>query len=230
MCANYQSNYDSAHAAARRHKSDRPRQLPLTHPACTFTATRHACRSDAFMLASRFGSLAEAMQADQEDFAAVPGLGPVKARRLHEAFSQPFKRNLTGVQGPAAAGSAAPAAGAPPVTQDAGAGQLQQAADGGQSGEQQEQQGGYDDVDFDLDGYEDIGEGEGEGDATAVEEEQEASEAVQAEEAEEAGHYSAAGVGVGGSAAAPGFGHGEYVPLPPQDDEFGFDDEVLEEF
>jgi NAD-dependent DNA ligase len=55
------------------------------------------------MLASRFGSLAEAMQADQDDFAAMPGLGPVKARRLLEAFSQPFKRNLTGVQGAAGA-------------------------------------------------------------------------------------------------------------------------------
>eukprot|EP00882_Tetradesmus_deserticola_P015716 GHRQ01016746.1.p2 GENE.GHRQ01016746.1~~GHRQ01016746.1.p2 ORF type:complete len:235 (+),score=108.83 GHRQ01016746.1:89-706(+) len=193
--------------------------------SAALTAVRGVNRSDAFMLASRFGSLAEAMQADQEDFAAVPGLGPVKARRLHEAFSQPFKRNLTGLQGPAAAGGAAPAAGAPPATQDAGAGQLQQAAGSSQNEEQQEQQGDDDDVDFDLDSYEDVGEG----DAVAAGLEQEVSEV----EAEEAGHYSAAvGVGVGGSAAAPGFGqgHGEYVPLPPQDGEYGFDDEVLEEF
>lgn len=33
-----------------------------------------SCRSDAFSQASRFGSLAEAMQADVEAFAAIPGL------------------------------------------------------------------------------------------------------------------------------------------------------------
>jgi hypothetical protein len=43
------------------------------------------------------------------------------------------------------------------------------------------------------------------------------------------------GAGVGGSvgAAAVGFGQqgrGEFMPLPPQDDEYSCDDELLEEF
>eukprot|EP00775_Hariotina_reticulata_P012245 gene12245-12382_t len=37
-------------------------------------------RSDAFMLASRFGSLADVLRGSQEDFSACPGLGPIKAR------------------------------------------------------------------------------------------------------------------------------------------------------
>ncbi|KAF8064639.1 ERCC1 [Scenedesmus sp. PABB004] len=51
-------------------------------------------RADAAMLASRFGSLAEILTAEVEQLTACPGLGPVKARRLLEAFRQPFKRSL----------------------------------------------------------------------------------------------------------------------------------------
>ena len=66
-------------------------------------------------------------KASAEELQACPGIGPTKARRLHETFHQPFRRSITassaaaaaaaaGAGGGAAAGAAA-AAGAPPVRQ-----------------------------------------------------------------------------------------------------------------
>jgi hypothetical protein len=162
------------------------------------------------------------MQADQEDFAAIPGLGPVKARRLLEAFSQPFKRNLTGVQGPAGVAGAAGAGAA-----DGVAGQQQ--AGSSRPGQQQQQQGG-EDLDFDLEDYEDEDPAAGDKEDMQQEGEEEADEPGSAAAAD-----AGAGGGVGGSvgAADAGFGQqgrGEFLPLPPQDDEYGYDDELLEEF
>jgi hypothetical protein len=49
---------------------------------CTWLPSLYVIiRSDAFMLASRFGSLADVLRGDLEDFSACPGLGPIKARR-----------------------------------------------------------------------------------------------------------------------------------------------------
>jgi hypothetical protein len=178
------------------------------------------------------------MQADQEDFAAIPGLGPVKARRLLEAFSQPFKRNLTGAQGPAGA-----ATGAGNAQHQAG---VRASAGGQQAGssqpaQQQQQQQGDDDLDFDLADYEDMDEDPAAGDGEDMQQEGEDRADEEAADLDEpgsaAGADAGAGVsGVGGSmgAAAVGFGQqqgrGEFMPLPPQDDEYGYDDELLEEF
>ncbi|KAI8468891.1 MAG: hypothetical protein J3K34DRAFT_386077 [Monoraphidium minutum] len=60
------------------------------------TSVRGVNRNDAYTIGSTFGTLADAFRAPAAAFARCPGLGPVKARRLHDAFSQPFRRPLGG--------------------------------------------------------------------------------------------------------------------------------------
>jgi DNA excision repair protein ERCC-1 len=81
--------------------------------------------------ACRFGSVGGIFKASAEELQACPGIGPTKARRLHETFHQPFRRSITASSAAAAAAgagggtaaAAAAGAGAPPVGQ-----QQQQAA------------------------------------------------------------------------------------------------------
>eukprot|EP00808_Paulinella_micropora_P005453 g18795.t1 len=47
-------------------------------------------KTDIGMLASQFGSLSSLCEASEEDILQCPGLGPKKAKRIHQAFHQPF--------------------------------------------------------------------------------------------------------------------------------------------
>lgn len=76
------------------------------------SSVRGVTRPDAAALTGRFGSLAQVMCASPQQLSTVPGLGPVKARRLAEAFEQPFRRTLGSAASAAVAAGGAPAAAA----------------------------------------------------------------------------------------------------------------------
>jgi hypothetical protein len=98
------------------------------------TSVRGINRNDAYTIGATFGTLADAFRAQPRDFSACPGLGPVKARRLHDAFSQPFRRALLPGPGPGGGGAAAAAAAAGAATGGAAAAPAAQAAPGGSQG------------------------------------------------------------------------------------------------
>ena len=56
-----------------------------------------------------FGSLAAMFRASEQTLSTVPGLGPTKVKRLHNAFSTPFFRKAATAHAVAAAGGAVPA-------------------------------------------------------------------------------------------------------------------------
>lgn len=78
--------------------------------------------------------MAGIFKAGEEELQACPGIGPVKARRLHEAFSQPFRRTLA----PAATGAAGGGAG--PGSSGAARGGPQKQGGPQQQAQQQRQQ------------------------------------------------------------------------------------------
>ena len=55
------------------------------------TSIRGVNRTDCVTLGSEFGSLAQLMLASPQQLAACSGIGPTKARRLHEAFNEPLR-------------------------------------------------------------------------------------------------------------------------------------------
>jgi len=100
------------------------------------TSVRGVNRNDAYTIGATFGTLADAFRGGLAQFSGCPGLGPVKARRLHDAFSQPFRRTL--VQGGGAAGAggagataAAAAAAGPSAAGPSAAGPSARGAAGG---------------------------------------------------------------------------------------------------
>jgi DNA excision repair protein ERCC-1 len=52
-------------------------------------------KSDASQLLSQFGCFRNLVSASIEELSVVPGIGPKKVRRLHEAFHRPFVRDKT---------------------------------------------------------------------------------------------------------------------------------------
>ena len=55
-----------------------------------FTSVRTINKTDAHMLVQHFGTVAKVLQAEPEEWAAVPGIGPTKVRHLRQAFHEPF--------------------------------------------------------------------------------------------------------------------------------------------
>ena len=103
--------------------------LALLLSSCSRSA--HEAAASLACPACRFGSVGGIFKASAEELQACPGIGPTKARRLHETFHQPFRRSITASSaaavaagaGGGTAAAAAAGAGAPPVGQ-----QQQQAA------------------------------------------------------------------------------------------------------
>jgi len=56
------------------------------------TKVKSVNKTDCATLISHFGSLANIMEASEEDLSLCPGFGPQKAKRLHSLFYEPFKR------------------------------------------------------------------------------------------------------------------------------------------
>ena len=77
--------------------------------------------------------MAALLRCSAEDLKACPGIGPTKARRLHDTFHQPFRRTI--VAGSSSGGAAAAAGGSGGTEAGAAA-----AVPGGQQLQQQEQQ------------------------------------------------------------------------------------------
>lgn len=63
------------------------------------TAVQGLNRMDASALGSRFGSLANVLQAPHSSLSTTPGIGPTKALRLHHAFHEPFIQKRTASSG-----------------------------------------------------------------------------------------------------------------------------------
>ena len=59
------------------------------------TAVRGVNKTDVKTLGDTFGSIAGIFRASEDQLRACPGIGPIKAKRLHEAFHHPFKKNLS---------------------------------------------------------------------------------------------------------------------------------------
>ncbi|KAL1475398.1 hypothetical protein MTO96_037314, partial [Rhipicephalus appendiculatus] len=57
------------------------------------SSVRSLNRPDAVALLSSFGSLERLAAASEQELILQPGLGPHKARRLHEVLHQPFMRS-----------------------------------------------------------------------------------------------------------------------------------------
>ncbi|KAL4443921.1 hypothetical protein ABPG75_011658 [Micractinium tetrahymenae] len=72
------------------------------------TTVRGVNRTDVKTLGDRFGSVAGIFRASAEELQACPGIGPTKARRLHDTFHQPFRRAITATPPAAAAAAASP--------------------------------------------------------------------------------------------------------------------------
>ena len=62
--------------------------------AAALTEVRGVNKTDVLTTTSRFSSLAELFQADMQDLTLVPGIGPTKVRRLHDAFNLPFRPSM----------------------------------------------------------------------------------------------------------------------------------------
>ena len=58
--------------------------------AAALTTVRGVNRTDVLTLTASLGSLAGVLGATMEQLSALPGMGPQKVRRLHDAFNQPF--------------------------------------------------------------------------------------------------------------------------------------------
>lgn len=131
-CARYLElfkSYEQKPASAIQARTDTDYVGRLTS---ALTSVRGVNRNDAYTIGASFGTLADAFRGTAAQFSACPGLGPVKARRLHDAFSQPFRRALAaqpGGGGGAAGGGAAGGGGTAGCGVGAGAGS--QAAGGG---------------------------------------------------------------------------------------------------
>jgi NAD-dependent DNA ligase len=87
--------YENKPAASIQARADTDYVGRLT---AALTSVRGVNRNDAYTIGATFGTLADAFRGAPAQFAACPGLGPVKARRLHDAFSQPFRRALVAGQ------------------------------------------------------------------------------------------------------------------------------------
>jgi len=59
------------------------------------TTVRGVNKTDVKVMGDTFGSVAAMFQAEADELQACPGVGPTKARRLYEAFSEPFKKTGT---------------------------------------------------------------------------------------------------------------------------------------
>ena len=90
-CARYLETYkcyEHKPADAIRERTEQDYESRRAH---VLTAVRGVNRTDVVSLGSKMGSVAGIMRAKADDLAAVPGIGPIKALRLHEAFNAPFR-------------------------------------------------------------------------------------------------------------------------------------------
>ncbi|EFN59249.1 hypothetical protein CHLNCDRAFT_19196 [Chlorella variabilis] len=67
----------------------------LSRINAALTVVRGVNKTDVKTLGDRFGSVAVIFKASAEELQACPGIGPTKARRLHETFHQPFRRSIS---------------------------------------------------------------------------------------------------------------------------------------
>eukprot|EP00887_Chlorella_sp_A99_P005759 scaffold1.g5759.t1 len=94
----------------------------VSRVTAALTTIRGVNKTDVKTLGDRFGSVAGILSASAADLQACPGIGPTKARRLYEAFHEPFRRQVVpALQSPEAA---------VPATR----------SQGGEDGQQQQQQ------------------------------------------------------------------------------------------
>lgn len=70
--------------------------------ASVLTTVRAVNKTDAASIGTAFGTLADALRANEAALDSVPGLGPTKVRRLHAAFTAPFLRDAPPRRGGAA--------------------------------------------------------------------------------------------------------------------------------
>lgn len=56
------------------------------------TTVRSVNKSDAAALLASFGSLEKVVEASEEQLSLCPGMGPSKAKRLHDVLHMPVKR------------------------------------------------------------------------------------------------------------------------------------------
>lgn len=59
------------------------------------TTVRGVNKTDVKVMGDAFGSVAAMFQAEADELQACPGVGPTKARRLYEAFNEPFRKTGT---------------------------------------------------------------------------------------------------------------------------------------
>jgi NAD-dependent DNA ligase len=116
-CARYLEtfkSYENKPATAIQERGDTDFMGRVTS---TLTSIRGINRKDAYTLASHFNTMADLFEADKDQLADCPGLGPVKVQRLWEAFHQPFRKTIVaGMQ------EQQPAAAAGPSSQPGAAG------------------------------------------------------------------------------------------------------------
>ncbi|CAD5118796.1 DgyrCDS7476 [Dimorphilus gyrociliatus] len=60
----------------------------------TLTSVKKINKTDAITLYSTFGSVKNIFTATEEDLSLCSGIGPLKAKRLHKAFNEPFIKNI----------------------------------------------------------------------------------------------------------------------------------------
>ena len=87
-----------------------PQRDVLCRVAAVLTTVRAVNKTDSATMGADFGSLAAMFRASEQTLSTVPGLGPTKVKRLHNAFSTPFFRIAATAQAVPAAGGAVPVA------------------------------------------------------------------------------------------------------------------------
>lgn len=60
----------------------------------TLTSVKKINKTDAITLYSTFGTVKDVFTASEEDLSLCSGIGPLKAKRLHRAFNEPFIKKI----------------------------------------------------------------------------------------------------------------------------------------
>eukprot|EP01023_Acetabularia_acetabulum_P035997 TRINITY_DN34049_c0_g1_i1.p1 TRINITY_DN34049_c0_g1~~TRINITY_DN34049_c0_g1_i1.p1 ORF type:complete len:349 (-),score=30.63 TRINITY_DN34049_c0_g1_i1:359-1405(-) len=68
--------------------------------AAAFTMIRGVNKTDCATMGTKFGTVADILKSKSSQLSSCPGIGPAKAKRLHEAFNTPLIKNKTIVAKP----------------------------------------------------------------------------------------------------------------------------------